>query len=233
SIADALESTASRAVFANVPTTAALALSDAPPTGGLSSIGGEMGKAISDLRSGFVEVKEAMPVITSQLQQMASQIETLKAQLDTVEASKDLNELQAWSTAMNSITDCASSLNATAILSFGLNQAAKCANAMAQTSAALKRASLEDRIQENTATIARQQFAEAMAQHAETMQIAALRLETAIERIGGVLTSIDASRKQASRALAKSLYLASYQSASQVLYDSAVGALSDVAQTRY
>jgi hypothetical protein len=232
-VAESLESNASRAIFANVPVTAALALNDAPPSGGLSTIGGEMGSAISDLRAGFIEVKEAMPVITSQLQQMSSQVETLKAQLDTVEASKDITELQAWSTSMNAITDCAASLNATAILSFGLNQAAKCANAMAQTAIALKRASLEDRIQENTATIARQQFAEAMAQHAETMQVAALRLETAIERISGVLTSIDGSRKLAARALAKSLYLASYQSTSQRTYDSAVGALSDVAQTRY
>lgn len=233
SIADALESNASRAIFANVPATAALALSDAPPTGGLSAIGGEMGKAISDLRAGFIEVKEAMPVITSQLQQMASQVETLKAQLDTVEASKEIDGLQALSTTLNGITDCAASMSALSIFSGGLETAAKCANAIAQSAIAMKRASLEDRIQENTATISRQQFSEAMAQHAETMQVAALRLETAIERIGGILTAIDGSRKLAASALAKSLYLASYQSTSQRTYDSAVGALSDVAQTRY
>lgn len=233
--ADDIERRGALTLFANVPAAAAAALGSSAPDGGFPDLGGEMSAAVSDLKASFIEVQTAMPTIASQLIQMGNAADTLSAQLSTVEANKDLSDLTALSTALNQAAACADAMTHTArnMMAFGSHVAITCINSIAQTAIGFRRASLEQTIQDNEAAIANAQFRNAMAQHAEVMQQAALGLETAYERSRAAINRIESIRKQASLALAKAVYLASYQSAEQVAYDKAVGSLSSLAQRRY
>jgi hypothetical protein len=233
-LADKMEAYANSTILQDVPVGAFLALSSAPQTGDLPQLGGEYGQAVSDLRNAVVSARQMSPIIAAQLKQIKANLEGLRAKLDSIQATKEINELDKWSATLNNITACATSFSFTKIVdSFGSQQAATCINALAQTVIAFRKTSLEDRVLNNDATIAKAEFAEQASQHAETMQVASLALETAIENTKAAINRITSVRKRASVALARSLYLASAQSLDQANYDNAIGALSDISQSRY
>lgn len=234
-LADQIDATAAMTTFGNIPRVAVSALDVAGSSAALSGISGEMRDAIEALRSSFLAIQTATPIISAQLQSMGAANEKLRAELDLVDANKSLSSLEATIAMNDMMIKCgASALTAIVTLGAGsLGAAADCGSMANHMANASKLQAAKDRIQDDEGKIARAEFAERMTQLALTMQTAALDLEAAIDSVNGNISRIESLRSRASLALSRAVYLASYQGAQQALLDQSVGSLSDLAQQRY
>jgi hypothetical protein len=233
-VGDQLKAQAANMVFANVPTVASSALSDVSPTGTFPAVSGDMGEAVASLRTALIATRDALPTIGSALQQMGAEMQTLRSQIAINDAQKKLIDLGTMSTTLSQINACAqSALSPSSWVSYGASTAVECVHGAAQIAIALKEGSLKQDVEDNTLKIARASFAERMAQLSETLSKAALGLEASAEQINSSLSRIDGIRKRARLNIAKAIYLNSYQSEQQVAYDTAVGSLANLAQSRY
>lgn len=233
-LADQIETSSALVTFANIPTIAFDALKANGSTGSLSNVSGEMRQAIEGVRASFVTIQSALPVMGAQLRLMGAANEQLEAELDLANATKSLQHLEAQIAMADMAINCATAVMGAISPWAAVGAAARACGSLANHVAhSAQKADLQDRIADNTGKIARAQFSEKMTQLALTMQTTALGLEDSIETVRANIAVIDSLRKRASLALAKAVYLASYQNEQQAVYDQSVGALTDLQQKRY
>lgn len=243
-VADQITDKAALTLFANVPKLASDALMDVPPTGAFPALSGQMGEAVSMLRAALIATKSAVPVIANSLRQIGGEMQNLRASLNITDATKQIIDQETLSMTLNEETICANAMlsqqaqafTSDSVFAYGFQVAAvadTCINSEAQIAIGMEKAALQQQIQGDVAGQAITAFAQRMSALALSTQQAGQGLEQAVEDVRAALARIDGLRKQAKAALAKALYLNSYQSQAQVTLDSAVGALSDLAQTRY
>lgn len=234
-LAASISRQAASKVFARVPKLAADTLGQAPLTGTFPTLSGDMAEAVIGLRKGLEAAKNATPTLANEVRNIGTAMSSLRAELDKIDANKSLVNLDMLSTISSQTAACATAIAdySKTVLSGGVAAAATCANSAAQIYIATKKKTEEIRIQNDDTTIAIAAFNDRVAQSTSRLQEAANAIENASEDVNAALARIDGLRQRARTNLSRAVYLASYQSASQAAYDGSVGALSDLAQTRY
>jgi hypothetical protein len=229
-LADTLSDQGSNIFFANVPKLAADSLGVAGPTGAFPALSAEMGEAVAGLRQAFIGTQHALPVMANALRSMSGELQTLRTQLEISSARKELVNYSTLSSVLNQVTACAESVGSPVKV---WASAISCANSAAQIGIAFKQGSLQTSILDAEEQLARLAFIERMSQNATALEQAALGLAESREAVTMSLARIDGLKKRAKLAIARALYLSSYQSAAQVVYDNAVGSLESLARKRF
>jgi len=234
-LADAINLEASNVFFVHVPKVAADALGESGPTGAFPGLSGDMGEAVSNLRQAFVSTQHAYPIIANSLRSLSTGLQSLKTQLEINAAQRKLVDYDTLSAVLSEVTSCAlaTSNGVNVFTSFGSSAAIACANSAAQIAIAVKKSGVQADIIAGNDQLARLSFIDRMSQDATALQAASISLMEARETVSASLSRIDGFKKRAKLAVARALYLASYQSQEQVEYDTAVGSITAVAQQRF
>lgn len=233
-LADRLNDQAANMLFANVPKLAADALGTAGPTGAFPALSGEMGESVAQLRQGFIATQHAVPAISDALRSLSVELQTLRTQLEINDASKDLIDYDLLSTVLDRATTCAEQTGKpTKWLSGPAAALIACLNSAAQITIAFKKSALQQEIIEGEDQKARLAFIDRMSTNATALEDASLRLAESQEGVSAALARIDGLKKRAKLAVAKALYLSSYQSEAQANYDKAIGALETLSKKRF
>jgi hypothetical protein len=226
---------ASLSVFSDVPTRALDGLRTGSSTGAFAQFGGEMALALSSLRTALIDVRESGPVLNNELKMFAADVRTLKNQVASSEVQKDLAGLQFASTVANQLTACANGISG-AVTTAGLGSggaAATCANSIAQINFAAGIAELSKLDADLGAELAMSDFNAAFERHATAIELQSLRLAKAQEAIDASLAQVESIRMKAKGAIARALYLSSWQAEHEAGVTNVIGNLFAGKQLRY
>jgi len=233
-LATSITQHAGRMIFANIPKVAVDAGRETSAIGVVPLLGGQMADDVTTLRSAELATKQAIPVITGEMNQFGSELRALSALLAKNADLSKIRDLQLVSQILDRLTECGDAIASTDdALTFGGKAAVKCANAVAQIALDTQINNLENQAAAQDDAIAKADFGGKAAQHARALQEAALALGAASESIDHASADVDGLKKSAQINLAKAIYLASSQSQEEAQYLTSLGALSTSKKKRY
>jgi hypothetical protein len=227
--ADTIRSRSAMTILANVPKRAIDALRTESVVGSFPALGGELGNAVSDIRTGLVSVARMAPLISNELIQLGHDIRTLQGMLAKSSIRDQISDLQFMSQTADRIAECGT----IDVSTFGLNNVVKCANAAAQIQYASEINSLAAQDEELTRELTIQDFSAKFADRAKNMQGYALELVSAIENVDKGLLAFDSAQKKAERTVVRALYAASFHAKNELEISSVLRQRQRTAQLRY
>jgi hypothetical protein len=203
---------------------------------------GQIGTAISTLRSALLRVAMAGPTISRTIRDFGLDMKRLRETIAIYDVDDEISDVQFESTVMDQTTSCIVKTmdevgRVENKVTFGVTaaaaSAATCINSAAQIGFANK---LRDLNQEKTRSerqLAVIDFNERFSGHTETLEKQAIELADAMEEVQRQLGIINDLHTRAQRTLDKALWLLSVQATNQAEISSVLGSRSKTAEIRY
>ncbi len=229
---------AGRVVLSNFPTAAMDPLRKESSTGAFPAIGGEVGVNVSELRSALLDLANVPILVSGEINTMGSHIEAVRLAAQAKQIHEKIAGVQLSSQFWERMTQCAVASSPSFSIggSFGITgpslsigisfnpgaAAATCANSFAQTSFADELNALTSNLDDITVKNAFNQFSEQFSDSATRMNGYGVRMTSAVETVDRQIALVEVQRQKAKRALARALYVDSFQSKFQATINAAL-----------
>ena len=203
---------------------------------------GDIGTAVSQLRSALLRVAAAGPTIARTIRDFGLDMKRLRETIAIYDINDQIGDVQFESTVMEQSTACIAkaadevgrldnkwTFGATAIAA----TAATCLNSAAQIGFASKLNSLNEEKTKSERALAVIDFNERFSGHSETLEKQSIELADAMEEVQRQLGFLEDLHAKAQKKLDKALWLLSFQAANQAEVSNVLAGRSKTAEIRY